>query len=136
MYFVKATYRMRPAFDVVPQLQANFAFTKAYVAESSGSAGGLGGAKFFVDLSLFISSLPKWIHASRIIDWQHDRLGLAARFAEVSEIDRRGHIEGGPQEIRDGLQVAESLTGDRQILDSLRQQMFKPEPRARGAAPP
>src|SRR5260370_24895327 len=43
-------------FDIVPQLQANFAFTKAYVAESTGSAGGLGGAHVFVDLSLFEES--------------------------------------------------------------------------------
>jgi hypothetical protein len=128
---IREAARMRPAFDVVPQLQANFAFTKAYVAESSGSKGGLGGPKFFLDLSLFKSSLPDWIRASRIIDWQHDRLGLTAKFAEVSEISRKGHIQGGPLEIRDGLQVAENLTGDKNVLDALRQQISKPQLRKR-----
>jgi hypothetical protein len=44
---------MRPRFDIIPQLQANFAFTKAYVAESSGTDGGLPGPNFYLDLILF-----------------------------------------------------------------------------------
>ncbi len=123
--------KIRPAFDVVPQLQANFAFTKAYVAESSGSASGLSGAKFFVDLSLFKSRHPGWLQTAGIIDWRHERLGLTAEFAEVSGINRKGHIEGGPLEIRDGLQVAENLTGDKRVLDALRQQLLNSQTRRR-----
>lgn len=126
---IREAARMRPAYDVVPQLQANFAFTKAYVAEASGSAGGLRGGNFFVDTSLFISGPPKWIQTGEIVDWQHHRLGLTASFAEIREIDRRGHPEGGPREIRDGLQVAQGLTGDRKILDALRQQVSWPPAR-------
>jgi hypothetical protein len=44
---------IHPKFDIVPQLQANFAFAKAYVAEQSGSQGGLPGSNFYVDLLLF-----------------------------------------------------------------------------------
>ena len=42
----------RPSFDIVPQLQANFAFTKAYVADLTGKKGGLHGPNFYLDLSL------------------------------------------------------------------------------------
>jgi hypothetical protein len=42
---IREAAAMRAHFDIVPQLQANFAFTKAYVAESTGSRGGLSGCK-------------------------------------------------------------------------------------------
>lgn len=45
--------RIRSTFDIIPQLQANFAFTKAYRAEQAGSKAGLGGPNCFVDLSVF-----------------------------------------------------------------------------------
>jgi hypothetical protein len=41
--------RITRSLDVIPQLQANFAFTKAYVAESEGKAGGFAGPNCFVD---------------------------------------------------------------------------------------
>lgn len=52
---------IRQDFDIVPQLQANFAFTKAYVAESSGSKGGLSGPNFYLDLTALARPLPSWI---------------------------------------------------------------------------
>jgi hypothetical protein len=44
---IREAARIRQPSDIVPQLQANFAFSKAYVAESSGTRGGLRGASFF-----------------------------------------------------------------------------------------
>lgn len=34
---VREAASMQPRFDIVPQLQANFSFTKAYVAEQTGT---------------------------------------------------------------------------------------------------
>jgi hypothetical protein len=111
---------VRQHFDIVPQLQANFAFTKAYVAESSGSALGLGGANFFVDLALFDTPLPKWIKLGPTIDWSHPKLGLQTSFAPVDDIPAWKHIEGGPVGILDGLQIAQKLARNPNVLSSLR----------------
>jgi hypothetical protein len=110
---------IRQAFDVVPQLQANFAFTKAYVAESSGSGGGLGGSNFFVDLSIFENPLPSWIQAGPEIPWSNARLGLVATFAQVIDLPPHKH-SGGVAGILDGLQVAQRLAHDPNVLESLR----------------
>jgi hypothetical protein len=110
---------IRQAFDVVPQLQANFAFTKAYVAESSGSGGGLGGSNFFVDLSIFETPLPSWIQTGPQIPWSNPRLGLDATFARILDLVPYKH-SGGVPGILDGLQVAQRLAHDPSVLDALR----------------
>jgi len=111
---------IRQDFDIVPQLQANFAFTKAYVAESTGSAGGLQGANFFVDLSIFSKPVPDWIELGPIIEWSHERLGLHSSFAPIQNLPQRRHIEGGPLGILDGLQIAQELAQNPNVLSALR----------------
>jgi len=111
---------VRPTFDIVPQLQANFAFTKAYVAESSGEQGGLRGPNFYVDIVLFASSTPDWLVLGPEIPWSHQRLGMQATFASVLDIVQCRHPEGGPIDILDGLQVAQRLAGDPDVLAALR----------------
>jgi hypothetical protein len=120
--------RIRSNFDVVPQLQANFAFTKAYVAEQSGSRAGLGGANFFVDLSLFPRPLPTWLDIGEVTSWSDARLGLTADFAALRSLPfgrevvntPNGQVEGGPEGILDGLQVAQQLANDKDVLTALR----------------
>lgn len=106
---ISEAVRVRPSFDVIPELQANFAFTKAYVADQSGSRGGLKGAKCFVDLALLKGSPPNWIEKDDLVHWKHDRLGLSATFVPVRNLRTGKHPEGGPAEVRDGLQVAQYL---------------------------
>lgn len=53
---IREAARSRAFIDIVPELQGNFAFTKAYLADQSGSAAGLGA-------TLFCG--PCHIHASR-----------------------------------------------------------------------
>lgn len=57
--------QVRQSFGLVPELQANFAFTKAYVADQSGSRGGLKGARCFVDLALFKEIPSSWLESGR-----------------------------------------------------------------------
>jgi hypothetical protein len=111
---------IREDFDIVPQLQANFAFTKAYVAESTGSAGGLGGPNFYLDLSILARPLPPWIELGSAIDWSHARLGLRTTFASVHGLPYRRHAEGGPVGILDGLQIAQVLAENPDVLSALR----------------
>lgn len=111
---------IRQDFDIVPQLQANFAFTKAYVAESSGSGGGLQGPNFFVDMSIFAQPAPDWIELGPKIDWSHPRLGLQTTFAPVKNLLQRRHIDGGPIGILDGLRIAQELAQNPDVLSALR----------------
>jgi hypothetical protein len=111
---------IRQDFDIVPQLQANFAFTKAYVAESSGSARGLPGPNFYVDMSIFAQPVPDWIELGPMIEWSHERLGLRTMFAPIQNLPQRRHVEGGPVGILDGLQIAQGLAQNPDVLSALR----------------
>jgi len=111
---------MRPRFDVVPPLQANFAFTKAYAAEQSGGKHGLPGANFYVDTVIFGDSRPSWIDLGPDIAWVHPTLNLKANFAAVKAIPKMRHPAGGPVEILDGLAVAQALSDKPDILARLR----------------
>jgi hypothetical protein len=113
---LREAVRIRPSFDVIPELQANFAFTKAYVADQSGAEGGLSGPRCFVDLSLFGNTLPDWIQSDDPINWKHERLGLEINFVPVRALIPARHPTG----TRDGLQIAQQLGGDADFLRALR----------------
>jgi hypothetical protein len=117
---IREAAHIRQAFDIIPQLQANFAFSKAYVAESSGTAGGLSGARFFVDLALFDNPTPAWIVLGETIEWSNETLRMRASLAPILDIPPRKYEEGGPLGIRDGLEVAQCLTQDPNVLTALR----------------
>jgi hypothetical protein len=107
--------------DLVPQLQANFAFTKAYVAESSGSAAGLGGSHCFVDTALFIEGQPPaWIDAGPVIEFAEPRLSIACGFVPITAMRAPN---GGPGEIPglgDGLLIGERIAPDLAIRNLIR----------------
>jgi hypothetical protein len=111
---------VKRSFDIIPQLQANFAFSKAYVAERSGTKGGLGGPNFFVDLTLFDTPTPAWVEKGDTVDWSDERLRMNVSFAPILGFGPVKHVEGGPLGIRDGLQIAQDLTQDPHILSRLR----------------
>lgn len=110
----------RPSFDVVPQLQANFAFTKAYVAESSGRRGGLPGANFYLDTALLSDPTCTWPNGENGIMWRDKTLGLDTEFRRVLNLPKVKHPEGGASELRTGLEVAQFLAGDVDVLEALR----------------
>jgi hypothetical protein len=112
--------RIRQSFDIIPQLQANFAFSKAFVAESSGTRNGLRGAKFFVDLTIFNATMPSWVVAEKTVEWSDERLHMSASFAPIIEFSQSKHASGGPLGIRDGLQIAQQLSQNPDVLAGLR----------------
>jgi hypothetical protein len=117
-------------FDIVPHLQANFAFTKSYIAEQTGTAGGLPGPACYVDGALFDSAVVSSsdMCVGDAINWQSDKYGLAATFhkleflrtAKQTEIRNAASVHHGPEGFRDALAVAKFLTGDDNVLDALR----------------
>ena len=116
---IREAARIRQPFDVIPQLQANFAFSKAYVAEHSGAKGGLNGANFFVDMLIFDHPVPPWVVTARTIVWSNERLNMKANFAQIAAFPPHKHV-GGPSGIRTGLEIAQQLAHDQDVLLALR----------------
>ncbi|RUM11248.1 hypothetical protein EFB14_20575 [Rhizobium fabae] len=49
------------------------------------------------------------------------QLGLSADFASVLGVNGRNRTPVAPEGVRDGLKIAEQLTGDPNVLQALRQ---------------
>lgn len=79
--------KVRRVFDIIPQLQANFAFTRAYEAEQAGSAAGFPGPNLFLDAAVFAAGVPEWISAGELIAWTPKKASLATSFIAVRGID-------------------------------------------------
>ena len=117
---VKEAGSIQRYFDVLPQLQANFAFTKAYLADSSGSKAGLGGPRFFVDDAVFEGEVPTWLLSEDPISWEHAKLKLKANFIPISAVDIETARIANWCGLRDGLKVAEAIAPDTPILEAMR----------------
>jgi len=111
---IREASRMTRSFDVIPQLQANFAFTKAYVAESSGKAAGLGGSHCYIDLAFLNAPFPQWL--GEPVLWKNAGLKMEATFAPLTNAPKWQHAKNSP---RDALQVAQHLVGDEDVLGAL-----------------
>lgn len=110
----------RPSFDAVPQLQANFAFTKAYIAESTGTAGGFAGSNFFLDTTLLKNPDSEWPIGGSLFDWEHKALGLKSVFKKIEQLVPEKHTNEISSKLKTGLEVAQSLAGDENVLNALR----------------
>lgn len=97
--------------DGIPQLQANFAFTRAYVADAGGSRAGLGGARMFVDTAMFTDGRPPpWVKAEPAIPFSEARLGLECAFAPVMGLEAPSRSEDDRiPGLRDGLEIGEAI---------------------------
>ena len=74
---------LRPPYAILPKLQENFAFSKAYTAERSGSKGNLPGPNLYVDLNIF--KYPKRFMPH--VEWSSENLNLTINFAKFSAIE-------------------------------------------------
>lgn len=118
---INEAHKITPYFDVIPRLQSNYAFTKAYLAESAGSAGGLAGSKCFVDNSIFDLKLYDWIELENPVHWENNRLNMRATFSSIKDIHTHKVQNGvAPAGIKNGLEIAQYLAGDDDVLRALR----------------
>lgn len=97
-------------FDVLPQLQANFAFTKAFIAEQSGTKFNLPGPAFYVDELIFDRAKPDWIAADDAVDWAMPKYNISARFHPVRHVRRPKVPSGQMDGFKDGLAIASILS--------------------------
>lgn len=107
-------------FDIVPQLQANFAFTKAYAAEASGKAGGIEGSNLFIDSAIFDTDIPLWFEFNEKVDWKHPSLNMDAQFLKMTEKPDITWPNMQDSKVRDGLSVAKFIAKDDDVLSKLR----------------
>ena len=81
-------FHAQPIFGFVADLQANFAFTRAFLADHDGSRAGLGGPHCFIDTALLDLEVATWIRFDDCINWAQP--GMSARFGRLVEIDEQG----------------------------------------------
>lgn len=124
---------IRPTFDIVPQLQTNFAFTKAYLAEQSGSKAGFSGSHMFVDCSLFELSELEYFDFEPPFDWEHPSLGLGAKFIKINHMSDRRTPPPSPPGFRDGVEIAEHLAGTSGITSKIMEHFQKQKRQRRQA---
>jgi hypothetical protein len=100
-------FKSRPIYGFVAELQANFAFTRAYLADNDGSAAGLGGSRCYIDTQPFDDPPPEWISFQRLIPWSTP--GMSTVFGELDALNRP--LAGAQKHsgIRDGMKIAEAL---------------------------
>jgi hypothetical protein len=87
IHAINEAYAASPVAGFVPALQANFAFSRAYLANEAGTSAGLGGAHCYIDLALFEDAPPNWIQFARRQEWRDRRLNVW--FGQLASVDWR-----------------------------------------------
>lgn len=93
---IELASRVQRVSDVVPQLQANFAFSRAYLAEQGASEGKLEGSRFYLETSVFREGVPDWMLTGAPVHWKpaSSKLStLAATFVEVQDVRKAANRE-------------------------------------------
>lgn len=120
---INEALKVRQFFDAAPELQGNFALTRAYLADESGSKAGLGGANCFIDLSLFATQLPEWITFSKTVEWESR--GMEAQFGCLAHLDHDAAGRVQSKGILSAFDIAKTLSNDHEIEAVLRQERFR-----------
>lgn len=107
-------------FDVLPQLQANFAFSKAFIAEQSGTKFNLPGPAFYIDDLIFDGAKPDWVETDAAVDWNMPKYRLSARFHPVRDVARPRGASGQIAGFRDGIAVASCIMPSSSVRDAIR----------------
>ncbi len=82
---IEEAFRSPPIAGFVPQLQANFAFTRAYLVDEAGSKSGFGGSKCYIDLTLFNNGAPNWLSFSRTKTYKNK--GIDIELGQYQSVD-------------------------------------------------
>lgn len=92
----------------VNALQANFAFTKSYLAEDSGKAYGLYGCNIYIDMNIFNDSKIKCIELDKPFLWEKYP-GLETRFSRVANYNKDIYNKYSKDEIASTLIISKRL---------------------------
>lgn len=113
---ITSALMLKPFVAAMPEAQANFAFSKAYLADSAGKKAGFLSSGFYLDSAL-LKSIPAWLNIESTIQWQSH--GMSATFYEIKGIDIRAAGKARYAEVCDADDTAQRLTNSQDILARL-----------------
>lgn len=123
---IKSAITVKPFFATAPETQANFAFTKAYLADEAGSAAGFSGARLFLDMAFLSDARPSWLSFDEIVEWSTP--GMKGAFGALRALDVQQAGKEQHLGCRDAFEIAQALSSSPAVLERLRKL------RIRGAA--
>jgi len=104
---VHEAFRAIPIAGFVPQLQANFAFTRAYLANEAGTKKGFGGCECYIDTTLFEQRSLPWISFGRNVPFKDK--GLCVDFKQYVSVDWKSARKTEYKGIRSTASIASKL---------------------------
>lgn len=105
------------SFSNTSCLQANFAFTKAYVAEGEGSRAGFAGNHLFIDTAVFQNPIPAWLKFDKTVHWEYP--GLTTDFIQYLSIDLDAANSASGAGVLDTETIARRITKEQKGKDKL-----------------
>ncbi|MBW8334816.1 MAG: hypothetical protein K0M40_22555 [Prolixibacteraceae bacterium] len=105
---INESFSTRPNFGIIPELQANFAFTKSFLVDDGGTAKGFPGPNCYIELSMFTESIPDWISFEKHIGWEGK--GMKATFGQFKSIDRELANSSCHEGILDAFDIAKNIS--------------------------
>lgn len=114
--------------NAINELQANFAFSKAYIAEGEGRKGGFPGNNVFIDMSIFEKESLQSLVIDTPFKWKAENAkGLESIFARIIKYDRDIFMKYSENEIS----LTETITKknlhnvrDSEVINRLRKGAF------------
>lgn len=110
--------KVRHHADSTPELQHNYAMTKAYLADSGGAKKGFKGPNLFLDLTMFQDKLPNWITFTAQTKWAER--GMSGTFGTFESLDTVTANQEGFSGMRDAFEIAEALSPNPDIVKLIR----------------
>jgi hypothetical protein len=110
---ILAALSSRSSYDLIPELQANFAFTKAYLADCAGKKGGFEGPNFFVDANMIPDDPPTWLKIKKTIELNEE--GIGGNFYQLTDIDAIPN-SSKDYSLLDAFEVAVNITKSEDVI--------------------
>lgn len=116
---VHEALRFSPTYKLSPELQVNFAFTKAYLADSDGSEAGFAGPNCFIDMAFFEQEHPEYFSFEKFVDWKTE--GMGGIFGQLEELDKESAGRAQHQGMLDAFEIAKRISADESITERLKE---------------
>lgn len=123
---INEAFKTRPYFGLLPELQANFAFTKAYLVDNLGTKGGFGGPNCFIDLSFFENQELDWLKFEKVVEWE--QMGMKSTFGQIKTFDRELANQQMHKGTLDAFEIATKISQQDNVTNLLRQNTIKENP--------
>lgn len=107
---ISAACKVRRVHDIVPQLQANFAFARAYTADQGAREGKLTGSRFYLDMRILREGIPGWMAAGEPTHWEPQVESLSALATTFVEVQTISDARDREQAIRTGRELRPYLS--------------------------